>query len=106
MIFGGQFGLGIGQSWQNVTRLPNVIYTNTSGKPIFFKVVATNSTAAAIAAAFLSILVNSGAITLTMHKQTMAIGDALSSDAIIPNNTTYHFGGAVGLTITYVVELR
>jgi len=38
-------GIGVGQTWQNVTasRSAGVTYTNTTGKPIFVKVVVKNT---------------------------------------------------------------
>lgn len=76
--------LGTGQTWQNLTasRAAGVIYTNTTGRPIFVSVRESGD----------------GTKSLTVDGLAVAHGSGTSYDAtlatIVPNNSTYSFSGA------------
>lgn len=80
-------GIGVNQTWQNVTasRSFGVTYTNTTGKPIMVAVTSYNS---ATAAQNLSLYVNG---IVTVNSGSSYGGTAMSICVIIPNNVSYYF---------------
>jgi len=75
-------GVGVGQSWQDVTssRAINVTYTNTTGKPIAVSATILQSHAYAAFAVV-------GGITIASFN---SIGGRVTVLFIVPNNTQYH----------------
>ena len=76
-------GLGIGQTWQAVTRTTGVTYTNSTGKPIFL---------------IISAVATPGTITMTIagtlvSTYTNPSGVGVGGAWIIPNGATYVYGG-------------
>lgn len=90
--------LGVGQTWQNVTgsRSKNTTYTNTTGRPIYLKmVIANNPFQAGVA-----LIINS----IRFDYSDVPEGSRLPIDAIIPVGGTYRFEG--NDTIITWAELR
>ena len=92
-------GIGVGQTWQAVSRSANVWYQNTTGRSIVFQ-MRTNATG--------NLDISVGPSTSVFS--TQGWGDLSSStyDAacvIIPPNHYYHAGGG-GMSITSAQELR
>lgn len=93
--------LGAGQTWQDVTgdRVKNVVYTNSTGWPIYASV--SKSLTASVA---VELLVN-GLLVAKMSAGTVSISGTLS--AIIPAGATYEYRQTSGTaTITDWSELR
>jgi hypothetical protein len=91
-----QTGIGIGQTWQNVTgsRSAGTTYTNSTGKPIFVSLscLGTASASFSIDGIQVSEIGGSGPVRGMMG-------------GIVPNGSTYVTGGS-GLTIDVWAELR
>jgi hypothetical protein len=83
----GALALGVGQTWQGVSRVIGTTYVNTTGKPIFLSIQAN-------AAGSNSITVN-GVIA---GNATTAAGNAVPLFSIIPIGASYVIGGAAVLT--------
>jgi len=93
-IDGSPPAIGVGQTWQVVTRLNNTNYTNTTGKPIMFslwKNVTSNNYGIVV---YVDSLIAAGSSSF----------DNTNITIIIPNGATYKYTAAGG-TI-YVRELR
>jgi hypothetical protein len=97
-------GIGIGQTWQDVTgsRAAGTTYTNSTGKPIFISVFGTGSP-------------NSGVMSMTVDGVSLGQqGSAAVSSgvfystmtAIVPNNSTYRVNNVNGWTLGSWAELR
>ena len=76
------YDLGVGQTWQDMTasRSAGVIYTNTTGKPIFVKVVVTNT------------------VNATSYVDNIGIcnhNTQTDFTVIVPNGSTYVLAGNV-----------
>jgi hypothetical protein len=85
---------GFGQSWQLVTRAASTTYTNTTGKPIMVRVVATSSGAGSVT----TIPTVNG---LTLNAEVNSAGGAgylYSCSFMVPPGHTYSWtvGGTVG----------
>lgn len=92
----GLQALGVGQTWQNVkaSRASGVTYTNTTGRPIYVVITATNATS--------SLLITiDGAARYAATDGTANI--SLNISAVIPNGSTYSINSA---SISYWSELR
>jgi hypothetical protein len=95
-------GLGIGQTWQAVTRTPGVTYTNTTGKPICFLMIMIGGSGSnqqvdlTIGATTLDYFVFSYFLNGVVQGQNMAI---------IPDGSTYSYT-STGNTTRDVYELR
>lgn len=79
---------GSAQSWQNVlaSRSPNVVYTNTTGRPIMVSIIA-NSTNQPVGSSAVTLKVDGVVIA---HDQAFdAAYPASCVSAIVPNNSTY-----------------
>lgn len=75
-------GLGVGQTWQAVTRSHTVTYTNSTGKPIVLRISSNNGGAAC------SVVLTVGGVALpTITGTTSAL--PLMSETIIPAGSTY-----------------
>lgn len=74
--------LGIGQTWQSVTRSPGVTYTNTTGRPILLSLYAS-------AASGTTDLTVAGVIV----GQTVFNNTGHTISAVIPNGATYSYTG-------------
>jgi hypothetical protein len=89
--------LGVGQTWQVVTRNQNTTYTNSTGKPITCMFYIDNA----------SLSTNSFTIVLggvTMFSVSMPAGENETISFIVPNGTTYRINGSsIGIT---AAELR
>lgn len=85
-------GIGVGQTWQDVggSRTVNVVYTNTTGRPIVVIVgsgMTLNSNKTLYVGAMPGIMMNnSGSVT----------GTTGSATAIVPNGVTYQLGSSNG----------
>lgn len=97
----GVQSIGVGQTWQNVTRTSGVTYTNSTGKPILVNVITSvNNTSG-----------NGATITVDGVLVSSTVGGAggigmvqnVTQSAIIPNGSTYVITSASGYT---TVELR
>lgn len=88
--------IGVGQTWQAVTRVLGTTYTNSTGKPIM---IAVNITQVSVGTATLTI----GGVQVFSFSPAN-IGESAVYSAIIPNGATYVLGGTA--TITSVAELR
>ena len=96
-------GIGVGQTWQAVSRSANVWYQNTTGRSIVFQ-MRTNGTGN------LDISVGPNTLLTTSIFSTQSWGDLSSGtyDAacvIIPPNHYYQASGG-GMSITSAQELR
>ena len=90
--------IGVGQTWQAVTRTSATIYTNSTGRPIFISYSADMS--------------NGALITLVVSGVTVAINEAPSAAnfsswvcGIVPDGATYSVTIAAG-SFTETKELR
>jgi hypothetical protein len=90
-------GLGIGQTWQDVTltRTVGTVYTNTTGKPIM---VMINAEGARISGSF--------TIGTTINKVIANIDWSQSYTFVVPDQTTYSFSLGGGTTGFFWIELR
>ena len=80
-------GIGVGQTWQNVTssRSAGVTYTNTTGRPIQVMVQCGNGSTGNSNSQF-DLVING--ITIMAHKQYAGTDVGLAT-FIVPNNVTY-----------------
>ena len=92
--------LGVGQSWQSVSRSANTTYQNTTGKPIQVSV----GWALSNVAEFKVSSDNSSWVTLSYTAYSSDYHDVMN--AIIPNNHYYKLEGTGTITISKWVELR
>ena len=77
--------LGIGQTWQVVTRVAGTTYTNTTGKPIMVSVLSSTSPSNAQ-----SILLTIGGITVSQGFLAISSQQFVSTVCgIVPNGSTY-----------------
>ena len=92
-------GLGVGQTWLNVTssRTAGVTYTNTTGKPIQVFIAYYDS---GIKTMFTINGINVNYMTTGTFRQSM------SYSFIVPNNCTYEFSGTLVETAGIWLELR
>jgi hypothetical protein len=97
-------GIGIGQTWQDVTgsRSAGTTYTNSTGKPIFISVAGSGSP-------------NAGAMSMTVDGVLLGTqGSAAVSSgvfyatmtAIVPNSSTYRVDNVNSWSLGRWVELR
>jgi hypothetical protein len=91
-------GIGVGQTWQNVTssRAFSTTYTNSTGKPIMVSVNLYNGDGTSEG------LTVGGVLVATAYQPGVANGYAQLS-AIVPNSTTY---SCTGTTLGTWLELR
>ena len=91
-------GLGIGQTWQDVTasRANSTVYTNSTGKPIFVNISYGSSVDTGI---FLEV---DGA---SVSRDSVSSGDVAQLIGIVPNGSTYNTS-SVGQLIASWRELR
>ena len=92
--------LGVGQSWQSVSRAANTTYQNTTGKPIQVSV----GWALSNVAEFKVSSNNSTWVTLSYTSYSSDYHDVMN--AIVPNNHYYKLEGTGTITISRWVELR
>lgn len=90
--------LGVGQTWQSVTRSPATNYQNTTGRPIMVYSSFTNATAIQYfqVSTDASIWINAG------NSQSANA----PNQVIIPNNHYYRWTQTAGTTSITVTELR
>jgi hypothetical protein len=88
-------GIGVGQTWQNVTasRAQGTTYTNSTGKPISISITAQTSDAYTLRIGGVDIL------------RDPSFNTPITISAIVPDSTTYALTGS-GATISYWCELR
>ena len=95
---GSASGLGVGQTWANVTasRAVNVTYTNSTGKPIQVVITTSNSNA------------TGGGISFVVNGVTVVSQNILYEGAhistVVPNGQTYRLNLS-GLTVSSWAEL-
>ena len=92
--------LGVGQSWQSVSRSANTTYQNTTGKPIQVSV----GWALSNVAEFKVSTNNASWVTLSYTSYASDYHDVMN--AIVPNNHYYKLEGTGSITISRWVELR
>jgi hypothetical protein len=95
-------GIGVGQTWQNVTgsRSLGTTYTNTTGKPIEVNVRILMNTGGAYATLTVGGVIISG----TAYPNP---GNSVAVSAIVPNGVSYVAGVNTGTsTLAYWAELR
>ena len=94
-------GLGVGQTWQAVTRTSGVTYTNSTGKPIFVNVItAVNNTSGNGA----TITVDGVLVSSTVgFAGGIGLAQNVTQSVIIPNGSTYVITSGSGYT---TAELR
>lgn len=102
-------GLGLGQTWQNVTasRAINTTYTNSTTKPISIRV--TISQAAVNSATVISLVVDGVTISTEQASGNAASGETVVIQEIIPPGSTYRIPtptGSAGGTLSTWYELR
>jgi hypothetical protein len=99
--FNASLQLGVGQTWQAVTRVSGTTYTNSTGRPI---VNTTMGTATAAGNPNINIVV--GGVTVSNQTvYTNSAGYLFMATAIIPANTSYVIT-VTAATISSSVELR
>ena len=97
-------GIGIGQTWQDVTgsRAAGTTYTNSTGKPIFISVYGSGSP-------------SNGAMSMTVDGVSLgrqgvaAVSSAVmyaTMTAIVPNGSTYRVDNVSGWSLGSWAELR
>ncbi len=92
-------GLGIGQTWQAVTRAPGTTYYNTTGKPIVLSVRAHNNASAAQ-----NVYGYVNGVEVAVDGSSFG-GQKFGIDFIIPNGANYSFALSGG-NYEYAAELR
>ena len=92
-------GIGVGQTWQNVSRALGTVYTNSTGKPIFVQVMMGNTVNTTNS--YLTV----GGVIVSRFSQDDNYTQSSTLSAIVPNNTSYSVTtGGAGLVSW--VELR
>jgi len=97
-------GIGVGQTWQDVTssRASGTTYTNSTGKPIFISVNGSGAP-------------NNGAMSMTIDGvligrqgfQSISSGTSNATmTAIVPNGSTYKVDNVSGWSLSIWAELR
>ena len=98
------YSLGINQTWQDVLsqRQYNVVYTNTTNKPIFVSIV---SYPTPTPTAYVSFYIDN---LLVARSETSGINDNTQISAVIPSGSTYKMdnGGDNGTRLKVWTELR
>ncbi|AZY53020.1 phage tail protein [Bordetella avium] len=93
-ITGTPDSLGVGQTWQSVSRAANTTYTNTTGKPIMVHVQSTGDRSVTVA-------------SITVQGQTLLSqsynGRTASISAIVPHQAAYQVSGSPSMVVR---ELR
>lgn len=96
------FGLGYGQTWQNVTRTAGTTYTNSTGKPICL-VITTVFTVRAFG--LISVTFSNGVSVGVLGESYSTVGQQASGSIIIPVGETYNITNGTGSAYT-AQELR
>jgi hypothetical protein len=95
-------GIGVGQTWQSVTRSAGVTYTNSTGKPIGFIM-----TFAAGAGSNDYVYLTIGGVSVFFIGAVLVSGVVFGQNmAIIPPGLTYSYTADRGSTSKNVYELR
>ena len=93
-------GLGVNQTWQNVTRVIGTTYTNSTGKPITVAISYTNSAANTVQG-----LVIAGATVYASGCPVANFGSGFT--LVVPNGATYVTTTNAGtMTLVTWAELR
>jgi hypothetical protein len=99
-------GIGVGQTWTDVTgsRSSGTTYTNSTGKPIMVNITARHS--AYVGTLYTAYLTVGGVQVCEQYGSNDGSGEYhyLTMSAIVPNGTTYVFSGSGGFGAWY--ELR
>jgi hypothetical protein len=94
-------GVGIGQTWQTVTRSSGVTYTNTTGKPICFMMSFAQGSGSNE-----YVYLTVGGTTIFFIAAVVVSGVVFGQNmAIIPPGVTYSYAQSTGVTKN-VYELR
>jgi hypothetical protein len=96
------FGLGYGQTWQNVTRTAGVTYTNSTGKPIC---LAITSDFTVRAFGLVSVTFGNGVTVGVVGDSYSTVGQQSTGNIIIPIGETYTIVNSSGIPYT-AQELR
>lgn len=99
----GNMGIGWGQSWTDVigSRAKDVVYTNSSGKPILVNVFLANVGASSTAYLYVDAILVS-----RQQGDSTNGGSGATMSAIVPSGSTYEVTGTRTLTGGIWVELR
>ena len=99
LSFGDAGGLGVGQTWTDVTssRAIETVYTNSTGKPIFASVIGTTGTSAGMRWKI-------GGTENTANVYTNSSNGRNEISVIVPDGVTYEVSG--NATIQAWMELR
>lgn len=94
-------GLGASQTWQDMTasRAKGVVYTNTSGKPIYVSVIVSIPVGTSSASIYVD------AVYVQAQSYASSGSGGISTIAIVPPGSTYHVEASVG-TVYLWSELR
>ena len=89
-------GLGVNQTWQDVTgsRVAGTTYTNSTGKPIFVQVYCFMS----VANTTWTITVD-GQVRSGLSSTAWSVNSYNTVQAIIPNNSTYSVSASTGTIV-------
>jgi hypothetical protein len=97
-------GLGVGQTWQVVTRTLGTTYTNSTGKPIM---LVGNAVRNASSQSQLSITINGSLVIIFVVGTNSGGGNSSAGSIIIPNGDTYELNqGSEALSSYTIWELR
>ena len=96
--------IGVGQTWQVVTRTLGTTYTNSTGKPIMLIAYAQRN---AVSSSTMTITIN-GSLVITFVTGTNSDGgNSAAGSIIIPNGDTYQLNqGSEALSSYTIWELR
>jgi hypothetical protein len=89
--------IGVGQTWQAVTRTVNTTYTNSTGRPIMLSI-----NIAGVSGSFIQLTIDG--VTGIGYSSLVGASGTLSATAIIPNGSTYSQSGNTATQAAY--ELR
>jgi hypothetical protein len=91
--------IGVGQTWQNVTRTAGTTYTNSTGRPIFTQVTAYANTTQ-----YYSLAVSG--VNVAYYQGQISSQIAGTIGAIVPPGATYVFTVSGSASIYNQIELR
>lgn len=101
-------GIGVGQTWQNVTRAMNTTYTNTTGRPILvFACVSGSNTGGAASVRVLVNAVEMGTAILTESNGASWNNGRQTFSFAVPPGQTYRIeDAALTSALTRCMEFK
>jgi hypothetical protein len=94
-------GVGVGQTWQTVTRTAGTTYTNNTGKPIMLSIWGALG-----AVGLMQITLTIAGVALVFWSANSGGGAYCNGSAIIPNGSSYILTLPYGGSISSCAELR